>query len=101
MQYNIIALFTALLSVSLLPAGFAADDILIADFEKDTYEPWIVTGEAFGQGPAKGTLPGQMNVEGYRGKGLVNSFFKGDDSTGSLTSPRFRIERKHLSLIHI
>ena len=99
MQYNIIALFTALLSVSLLPAGFAADDILIADFEKDTYEPWIVTGEAFGQGPAKGTLPGQMNVEGYRGKGLVNSFFKGDDSTGSLTSPGFRIERKHIAFL--
>ena len=77
----------------------AADDIIVADFEKDTYEGWTVTGDAFGPGPAKGTLPGQMQVDGYQGQGLVNSFFNGDNSVGSLTSPQFRVERKFISFL--
>ena len=72
---------------------------MIADFEGDTYAPWQVTGDAFGSAPAKGTLPGQMHVEGFLGKGLVNSFHKGDDSTGSLTSPDIRIERNFMSFL--
>ena len=63
---------------------------MIADFEGATYGDWKTTGEAFGPGPARGTLPGQMHVEGYKGKRLVNSFYKGDDSTGTLTLPRSR-----------
>src|SRR5437016_6043999 len=47
----------------------AADDILIADFEGTNYGNWKVTGEAFGPGPARGTLPGQMQVDGFQGKG--------------------------------
>ena len=82
-----------------LTAPLQADDLMIADFEGDTYAPWTVIGEAFGSGPAHGPLAGQMNVEGFKGKGLVNSFNKGDDSTGSLTSPEFRIERKYLSFL--
>ncbi len=74
-------------------------DILVADFEGDSYGPWKTTGEAFGPGPAKGRLPGQMAVDGYKGKGLVNSFFKGDDSTGSLTSPSFKVERKFIAFL--
>jgi len=31
----------------------------------------MAEGAAFGTGPAKGTLPGQMKVEGYTGKGLA------------------------------
>jgi sucrose-6-phosphate hydrolase SacC (GH32 family) len=77
----------------------ADDDILIADFEKDAYAPWTVTGEAFGPGPARGTLPGQMHVDGFRGQGLVNSFVNGDDTTGTLTSPEFRIERKYITFL--
>jgi sucrose-6-phosphate hydrolase SacC (GH32 family) len=82
-----------------LTAPVQADDLMIADFEGDAYAPWTVIGEAFGSGPAHGPLAGQMNVEGFKGKGLVNSFNKGDDSTGSLTSPEFRIERKYLSFL--
>jgi fructan beta-fructosidase len=77
----------------------AADDILIADFEGPDYGQWKTTGEAFGPGPAQGTLPGQMQVDGYKGKGLVNSFYKGDGSTGTLTSPPFKIERKSISFL--
>jgi sucrose-6-phosphate hydrolase SacC (GH32 family) len=74
-------------------------DILIADFEGQTYGDWKTTGEAFGPGPALGTLPGQMHVDGFKGKRLVNSFYKGDDSTGTLTSPTFKIERKFISFL--
>ena len=76
-----------------------APDILIADFESETYLDWKTTGDAFGPGPARGTLKGQMNVEGFHGKGLVNSFNNGDDTTGTLTSPPFKIERRFIRFL--
>jgi len=76
-----------------------AKDIIIADFESKDYGEWKTTGEAFGTGPAHGTLPNQMKVEGFLGKGLVNSFNAGDGSTGKLTSPDFKIERKFISFL--
>jgi sucrose-6-phosphate hydrolase SacC (GH32 family) len=81
------------------PVCRAAPDLLIADFEGDTYGDWQTTGTAFGPGPARGTLPGQMTVEGYQGRGLVNSFHQGDGSTGTLTSPPFSIERRYLGFL--
>lgn len=90
---------TTTLCATLGVRAFAAPEIVIADFEKSTYEPWTVTGEAFGPGPAQGALPGQMDVVGFRGKGLVNTFFHGDDTTGTLTSPEFRIERKFIGYL--
>ncbi len=77
----------------------AAEDIVFADFEGENYGAWTAAGTAFGSGPAKGTLPGQMAVEGFAGKGLVNSFKDGDKSTGKLTSPEFKIERKFISFL--
>src|SRR3954469_1772569 len=76
-----------------------AEDVLIADFEGKDYGDWKTTGEAFGPGPAQGTLPNQMPVSGYKGKGLVNSFYKGDRSTGTLTSPEFTIRRKYVNFL--
>src|SRR5262249_39736690 len=93
--------WAALLLLS-LPVVAAADDrpdVLIADFEGDTYGDWKATGEAFGKGPARGTLPGQMPVTGYLGKGLVNSFNGGDTSTGTLTSPSFKVERRYINFL--
>jgi fructan beta-fructosidase len=77
----------------------AAEDVLIADFEGSAYGDWKVTGTAFGLGPAAGTLKGQMQVSGYEGKRLVNSFCEGDGSTGTLTSPTFTIECKYISFL--
>jgi fructan beta-fructosidase len=77
----------------------ARDDIVIADFEGEDYGAWKVKGTAFGTRPARGTLAGQMPVSGFLGKGLVNSFLGGDDSTGTLTSPAFTIERKHINFL--
>jgi len=80
--------------------GLAAEpDILIADFEGKDYGDWRATGEAFGPGPAHGTLPSQMDVSGFEGKGLVNSYYKGDGTTGTLTSPPLKIERKYVSFL--
>src|SRR5258708_4755077 len=82
--------------------GMQADhnkDIVVADFEGRGYGDWKVTGTAFGPGPAQGTLPGQMQVSGYHGYGLVNSFYGGDDSIGTLTSPEFVIERKYINFL--
>ncbi|MHC4750080.1 MAG: glycoside hydrolase family 32 protein [Planctomycetota bacterium] len=72
---------------------------LIADFESENYGNWQITGEAFGPGPARGTLPGQMDVTGFEGKRLVNSYYEGDDTTGTLTSPQFEIERKYINFL--
>ncbi|MCY3020721.1 MAG: glycoside hydrolase family 32 protein [Planctomycetota bacterium] len=89
----------ALLLCAAAPSCAGEDDILIADFEGDTYGEWKTTGEAFGPGPARGTLPNQMEVTGFLGKGLVNSFHKGDGTTGTLTSPPFKIERKFINFL--
>ncbi len=83
-------------STTLLAAG---PDVLIADFEGPDYGAWTIRGTAFGTSPAHGTLPGQMEVDGFLGKGLVNSFHGGDDSTGQLTSPAFKIERKFITFL--
>src|SRR5437763_15110881 len=89
-----------LILCSALSASAAdAPDILIADFEGTNYGAWRATGEAFGPGPARGTLPNQMKVDGFLGKGLVNSFFGGDKSTGSLASPTFKIERQRIQFL--
>lgn len=89
---------TTLLAMSAAaPAG--AGDILIADFEGRNYAGWTATGEAFGNGPVRGTLPSQMAVSGFEGKGLVNSYLNGDTTVGTLTSPEFKIERKYLNFL--
>ncbi|MGD0088926.1 MAG: glycoside hydrolase family 32 protein [Planctomycetota bacterium] len=84
----------ALLACAWPAAG--AEDILLADFEGEDYGQWTTTGEAFGKGPAHGTLPNQQEVTGFLGKGLVNSYLDGDRSQGTLTSPEFKIERKFI-----
>ncbi|MBU6238506.1 MAG: glycoside hydrolase family 32 protein [Planctomycetes bacterium] len=76
-----------------------AEDILLADFEAESYGAWKTSGTAFGSGPARGTLPNQMQVDGYLGKGLVNSYLNGDGSIGTLTSPEFKIERKYIAFL--
>ncbi|MCX7009122.1 MAG: 2,6-beta-D-fructofuranosidase, partial [Kiritimatiellaeota bacterium] len=80
-------------------AHASAPDILIADFEGKDYGDWKVEGTAFGSGPAHGRIGGQMIVEGFQGKGLVNSFYGGDKSTGKLTSPEFKVERKFIKFL--
>ncbi|MHC4642694.1 MAG: GH32 C-terminal domain-containing protein [Planctomycetota bacterium] len=91
-----------ILTIFLTATVIGADeqkDILIADFEGKTYGDWKVEGEAFGPGPARGTLDGQMNVSGFEGKALVNTYYKGDETTGTLTSPPFKIQCKYINFL--
>ncbi len=99
MKTFLLALFVGWSAVAMAMADDA--DILVADFEWETWESsgWTVTGEAFGPGPAEGTLPRQMKVTGYLGQRLVNSFHGGDDPVGTLTSPAFTIQRKYLNFL--
>ncbi len=92
--------FLLLLSMLISPTP-ANDrpDLLIADFDAPDYGAWKTDGTAFGPAPAQGALPGQMSVSGFEGNGLVNSFFQGDNTEGTLTSPEFRIERKQIQFL--
>jgi fructan beta-fructosidase len=77
----------------------AEPDLVVADFEGDDYGGWKAEGRAFGDRPARGTLPNQMPVTGFRGRGLANSYVGGDASTGTLTSPAFRLERDYINFL--
>ena len=68
---------TAAILVSAVLHAAERPNIPIADFEGKDYASWKVEGEAFGPGPARGTLKGQMAVDGFLGKGLANSYFTG------------------------
>lgn len=72
---------------------------LLADFEGDTYGDWVATGEAFGSGPAGGTLAWQNPVSNFRGRRLVNSYLNGDQPQGTLTSPPFEITGDYLNFL--
>ncbi|MES2439690.1 MAG: glycoside hydrolase family 32 protein [Verrucomicrobiota bacterium] len=80
-------------------AACASEDLMVADFEGAGFGEWKTTGEAFGKAPAAGAVDGQMAVEGFLGKGLAHSFHGSDEATGTLTSPPFRIERRHLNFL--
>ena len=82
------------------PVGEASSraDILFEDFEHG-YENWTVEGEAFGKAPPHGTLPGQQKVSGFLGQGLVNSFLRGDETTGRLISKPFVVERHFIRFL--
>ncbi|HEV2437165.1 MAG TPA: GH116 family glycosyl-hydrolase [Verrucomicrobiae bacterium] len=70
-------------------------DVVFENFEHG-YGKWTVEGEAFGREPARGTLPNQQPVSGFSGKGLVNSYLNGDQTTGRLTSRTFTVERNFI-----
>lgn len=96
MKYAFVGLVAALLTTA-RPLG--ADELPLADFESPDYGAWHMEGEAFGPGPAEGTLPHQMLVSGYLGRRLVNSYFWGDGTLGTLTSPEFAIERRFIAFL--
>lgn len=78
--------------------GSSRPPIVFEDFETD-YSKWKITGEGFGSAPATGTIPPQQKVSGWVGKGLVNTFLKGDDSKGRAVSVEFEIERPFINFL--
>jgi fructan beta-fructosidase len=90
------------LSTSILAAiaiSLSAADLPVAAFDGPDYARWTATGTAFGDGPADKTLPNQMPVTGFTGRGFATSYHGGDDATGTLTSPPFVLERSHLNFL--
>ncbi len=75
------------------------DEETFADFEAGTYGSWKVQGGGFGDGPARGTRPGQNPVGGHLGGGLVNTFLPNDGPQGTLTSPPFTIRRRFITFL--
>jgi len=78
---------------------FVPEGALLADFEGGSYGKWMATGDAFGSEPASGRLSGQQAVDGFQGRGLVNTFRGGDSAQGTLVSPAFRVDRDYLSFL--
>lgn len=76
--------FALIFSLGIVAVLAQNPDILVADFEGANFGAWTVTGTAFGSGPAHGALLNQMNVDGFQGHGLVNSYHGGD---GTLYMP--------------
>lgn len=83
-------------------------DIVFEDFEKETYEGWVATGTAFGNGPiAKSKVPAYQKDLGMKGNWAVNSHSTAtgegvgsrDNATGTLTSKSFVIERHYISFL--
>ncbi len=74
-------------------------DIVIEDFERASYGNWTVTGQAFGDTPAHGSLQSQMAVDGFLGGGFASSYHQGDGSIGKLTSQSYKVERKYIKFL--
>ena len=101
--------FAAIIILVITSCNRQRSDVVITDFEYESYGDWKTEGDAFGTNPAKGTLPGpyRRTVEGYLGERLVNSFSGSGDSIetdisfskGKLTSPVFTIERKYINFL--
>ena len=76
------------------------EPLVFADFEGDDYAGWTVEGEAFGAGPAQGTLANQNTVSAFKGRRLVNSYLGGSDRLqGRLLSPEFTIDRPFIAML--
>lgn len=73
----------------------APDDHVLADFEGETFGDWTATGDAFGAGPQL-VKDCKNRPASAIGSQLANSFRPNDRTTGTLTSPAFTIDRKHL-----
>ncbi len=80
--------------------------IVFDRFERDSYEGWTTTGEAFGKGPRTiESLPGYMGPVKGEGSRVVNTHHsqdgedveKADSYIGTLTSKEFKVERKFIS----
>jgi uncharacterized protein (DUF608 family) len=87
-------------------SGAPRADIAFEDFQKETYEGWTVTGEAFGRGPIlKSQIPSYQGDVGSKGPRVVNSHASApganvaekDQKTGTLTSRPFTIERNFIT----
>lgn len=69
------------------------------DWEGGDYDGWELEGNCFGPKPVDAQLPGQQPVSGQRGKAYFNSFFGGDDTTGTAKSRTFRLRHDYVHVL--
>lgn len=87
------------ITLAYLTDGTGISGEVFENFERSNYETWTVEGTAFRSGPANGTLSGQMDVSGYLGNYLLNSFNGGDVTTGKLTSNQFTLTKPFINFL--
>jgi hypothetical protein len=77
--------------------GQVASDPLggAGDFETNALDAWQGARDVFVAGPE----PRIKGVRGQHGNGILSSAQRGEVGSGELTSPEFRIEGRHLSLL--
>lgn len=85
------------------PIGdYATNGVIFDDFEADSYDTskWsFYGGNAFGTGPARGSIGIQNTVTGYLGEGLINTFYDLDSSMGIMTSKEFTINHDYINML--
>jgi sucrose-6-phosphate hydrolase SacC (GH32 family) len=77
--------------------GTPPPGVVFQDFESSNSFAtlgWTTTGAFVGQGPVKETGP-----TGFLGNQLVDTFFGGDTSEGTATSPTFKINSKYIDFL--
>ena len=93
-----------------LEAGAKRDrpDVVVEDFEKETYGDWVTTGTAFGTGPILvSDIPDYQGDLGATGSRVVNSHgmapgdnvAEKDAAVGTLTSPPFKVNRAFINVL--
>jgi hypothetical protein len=76
-----------------------AEDLAIGSFSGANYGDWTMTGTAFNSGPASDGLLAKLEIENARDNRVASSEIEGDEPTGTLTSPEFKIARKYISFL--
>jgi hypothetical protein len=70
---------------------------MLFDFEQGQLRDWDSEGTAWGKRPVRAPVRDQGQVSGWRGRYFVTSMHGGDQATGILTSPPFRVTGSRLT----
>jgi fructan beta-fructosidase len=89
----------ALIVALSLPLKLRAADLPVGHFGSTNYGDWTAAGTAFDSGPAPDAVLTKLGVANFRDHQVVCSAVEGDGSTGTLTSPKFKIKRKYISFL--
>jgi hypothetical protein len=89
-------LIALLLVVSIVLAA-QSEEIPIGRFNKTDYGDWTATGTAFQKGPVSSELLTRLEIENASEDLVASSEVEGDEPTGTLTSPEFRITKPFIA----
>lgn len=87
------------MSAQSIQSPVKADDLLIEDFERNTYGRWILKGDAFGNAPASRSQLMSWGDSRFEGDRMASGFICGDAGIGSLTSFPFTIKKKYINFL--